>query len=207
MPVLIDGVRHLCQPGTIFEQFQNIRRRKKLDAVSCWISQRLEQARGNEDRHIMRLATEHPRRLLHGQPRRGLPNQPQELLLLFFHTTLLLPKPKPAIASFNRQSPRLIQYRGHLQGALALGPGGRALARPPPRPPAKESIVTLTRATVAFAFYRCHPMADCRHCFYPTVGDMPLLGRNSYHARRHRGGLIANTTLPGTAQTVGDCPS
>jgi hypothetical protein len=85
------------------------------------------------------------------------------------------------------------------------GGGGRWRARPP-RPPAKGSLVTLTRATIAFAFYRCHPMADCRHCFYPTVGDMPLLGRNSYHARRQRGGLIVNTTLSGTAQTVGDMP-
>ena len=108
---------------------------------------------------------------------------------------------------FNRQSPRPIQYRAHLQGALALRPGGGRCA-PAPRPQAKESLVTLTRATIAFAFYRCHPMADCRHCFYPTVGDMPLFGRNSYHARRQRGGLIVNTTLQGRASKPwGTCPS
>jgi hypothetical protein len=57
--------------------------------------------------------------------------------------------------------------------------------------PAKESKVNLTHATVTFAFYRRHRMAECRRCFCPTVGDMPLLSRNSHHARRCRGGLIA----------------
>jgi len=35
----------------------------------------------------MRLATENPGRLFHGQPGWRLPNQPQKLLLFFFHVT------------------------------------------------------------------------------------------------------------------------
>ena len=75
MPVLTDGVRHLGQPGTIFEQFQNIRRGKELDAIGRRITQRPQQARRDENRHIMRLAIEHPGDLFCRQPRRKLPEQ------------------------------------------------------------------------------------------------------------------------------------
>ena len=50
---------------------------------------------GSVNRNIVRLATQHPRRLVPGQSGRGLPNQPQELMLLFFHTSLPLPQPEP----------------------------------------------------------------------------------------------------------------
>ena len=42
--MLIDGVRHFSQPGTVFEKAQNIRRAEEFDAVWRWIAKRLEQA-------------------------------------------------------------------------------------------------------------------------------------------------------------------
>ena len=82
----------------------------------------------------------------------------------------------------------------HKVSTRSLSPvtGGRALrARTPGHRP-RNPCVNFTHATVTFAFYQHHLLADCRHCFYPTVGDMPLLSRNSHHARRCRGGLIAH---------------
>ena len=124
----------------------------------------------------------------------GCPTKP-EIVLLFFHAPPPLPKPKPVTPALAANHHDQIRYIGFLQGALA-GDRGAGAARPPPGPRPRNPIVTLTHATVTFAFYRHHPMADCRRCFCPTVGDMPLLSRNSYHARRCRGGLIANPTLP-----------
>jgi len=70
MPVLVDGVGHFGQPGTVFEKFQNIRRAEKLSAVLRRVAQRLEQPGGNERRNIVRLTVEHPPRLLRREPRR-----------------------------------------------------------------------------------------------------------------------------------------
>ncbi|MGA2242132.1 MAG: hypothetical protein ABSH11_08845 [Verrucomicrobiota bacterium] len=60
LPVLIQRIRDLRQPRPVLDLFQQFRRGKKLDAVRCRIPQRLEQARGDEDRHIMRLVIKHP---------------------------------------------------------------------------------------------------------------------------------------------------
>jgi hypothetical protein len=46
----------LCQPGAIFETFQNIRHAEKLDAVRRRVGQRLEQAGRDQRRNIVRLA-------------------------------------------------------------------------------------------------------------------------------------------------------
>jgi len=42
LPVLVDGVRHLDQPGAVFELFQNVRSAEKLAAVLRRVAQRLE---------------------------------------------------------------------------------------------------------------------------------------------------------------------
>lgn len=66
--MLIDGVRHLDQPGAVFGKLQHVRRAEKLAAVLRRIAQRLEQAGGNERRNIVRLAIEHPPGLLRREP-------------------------------------------------------------------------------------------------------------------------------------------
>ena len=48
---------------------------KEVDAVRRWVAQRLEQPRRHQNRHIMRLAIEHPGRLFRRQTRRKLPEQ------------------------------------------------------------------------------------------------------------------------------------
>lgn len=70
LPVLVDGVRHLDQPGAVFGKLQHIRRAEKLSAVLRRVAQRLEQPGGNERRNIVRLTVEHPPRLLRREPRR-----------------------------------------------------------------------------------------------------------------------------------------
>src|ERR1039457_2763245 len=67
LPVLIDGVRHLSQPGAILEQFQNIRRAEELDAIGRRVAERLEQPGGDERGNIVRLAVEHPAGLLRSE--------------------------------------------------------------------------------------------------------------------------------------------
>ena len=64
LPVLIDGARHLCQPRTILGRFKNFSRRKKFCAVLRRVAQRLEQPSDDERRNVVRLAVEHPSRLL-----------------------------------------------------------------------------------------------------------------------------------------------
>ena len=66
----------------------NSGRGKILDAVWRRIAQRLEQSRRHQDRHIMRLAIQHPRRLLRRQAGRQLVQQPQKLMLFLSHSSL-----------------------------------------------------------------------------------------------------------------------
>ena len=88
LPVLIQRIRDFCQPGSVLNLFQQFRRGKKLDAVRRRIAQRLEQPRGHQDRHIMRLAVQHPSRLLRRQAGGHLVQQPQKLMLLLSHSSL-----------------------------------------------------------------------------------------------------------------------
>ncbi len=85
LPVLIDGVRDLDKPRPILDQLQNIRRCEELDPIRCGVAKRLEQPRRDENRNIVRLATEHPGRLFRSQPGRRLSKQRQELMLIFSH--------------------------------------------------------------------------------------------------------------------------
>jgi hypothetical protein len=60
VPMLIDGICHLRQPGPILEKFQNVRRAEKLDAVLRGVAKRLEQSGRDQGRNIVRLAIEQP---------------------------------------------------------------------------------------------------------------------------------------------------
>ena len=73
--MLIQRIRDLRQPGPVLHLFQQFRRGKELDVVRRWIAQRLEQTRSHQNRHIMRLAIQHPRRLFRRQTRWQLPQQ------------------------------------------------------------------------------------------------------------------------------------
>jgi hypothetical protein len=57
LPVLIDSVCDLDKPGTILDQFQNIRRCEELDPIRRGVAKRLEQPRRDENRNIVCLAT------------------------------------------------------------------------------------------------------------------------------------------------------
>jgi len=71
-PVLIQRIRDFCQPRPVIDLFQLFRRGKILDAVRLRITQRLEQTSRHQNRHIMRLAIQHPRRLFRLQAGRQL---------------------------------------------------------------------------------------------------------------------------------------
>ena len=66
----------LCEPGSVLDQLQDFDRSKKFDAVWRRISQRLKQSSSDQNRHVMRLAVQHPRGLLRGQAGRWQPQQP-----------------------------------------------------------------------------------------------------------------------------------
>jgi hypothetical protein len=68
--MLIQRIRDLRQPHPIFDLFQQFQGGEILDATGRWIAQRFEKARSHQDRHIMRLAIQHPGRLLRRQPGR-----------------------------------------------------------------------------------------------------------------------------------------
>ena len=119
MPVLTDGARHLRQPRPVFEQFQNIRRGKKLDSVLCRVAERLEQPGANENRHVVALTTEHPCCLFDGEPRRRLPYQRQKLLLIFSHA--------PPVASALESEQVLRKYFTRLCAKNAIQPKNNCL--------------------------------------------------------------------------------
>ena len=52
VPMLAVGACHLGEPGVILDQFQNIRRGEKLNAVGRRVAQRLEQPGRDEDRRL-----------------------------------------------------------------------------------------------------------------------------------------------------------
>jgi hypothetical protein len=94
LPMLVDGVCHLDQPGAVLKELQNIRRAEKLAAVLRRVAQRLEQAGGNERRNVMRLAIKHPPRLLRREPGGQLARKSQKPILFFFHAAPVAPTPK-----------------------------------------------------------------------------------------------------------------
>ena len=62
--MLIDGASDAHQPVAVFHEFQQISRREELDAIRRRIAEGFEQPGRDEDRDVMRLAVEHPSRLL-----------------------------------------------------------------------------------------------------------------------------------------------
>jgi len=61
--------------GEVHRKAARLQRGKELHAVRRRTAQRLEQARPDENRHIMRLTVQHPGCLLRIEPRRQLPEQ------------------------------------------------------------------------------------------------------------------------------------
>ena len=85
--MLIDRICHFDQPCTVFDQLEQFRRSKILNAVLRRIAQRLEQTRGNQNRHVMRLAIQNPSSMFRCQPGRNLSEYSQELILLLAHAS------------------------------------------------------------------------------------------------------------------------
>lgn len=85
LPMLANGVADFDQPSTVFRQFQNVRRGKILAAIGRRIAQRLEQPGIEQRGDVMRLAVQHPARLLRREAGGQLTEQRQEPGLFFFH--------------------------------------------------------------------------------------------------------------------------
>ena len=86
LPMLADGVGCFDEPSTVFGGFENVRRGEILGGVLGGIAERLEQAGVYQRRNIVRLAVQHPARLLRREAGGQLTEQRQEPLLIFFHT-------------------------------------------------------------------------------------------------------------------------
>jgi hypothetical protein len=85
LPMLVDGAGHPRQPVPIFAGFQDISRGKKLDAISRRIAKWFQQLGRDERGNIMRLAVQHPRRLLRREAGGQLAQQHQEFMLVVAH--------------------------------------------------------------------------------------------------------------------------
>ena len=85
LPVCVDGRCHFDQPRAIFGSFQKICRGKILGAVRRRIAEGLEQAGMDQRRNVVRLAVEHPARLLPRETEGQLAEQRQEPMLIVFH--------------------------------------------------------------------------------------------------------------------------
>lgn len=77
--------RHPCEPASFSREFEHFCRREELDAVGRGVAERLEQARGDEDRHVVKLAAQHPSGLLCRQPRGELTRYREEPVLIVPH--------------------------------------------------------------------------------------------------------------------------
>ena len=81
----VDGICYPRQPRPILHCFQNIPGEEVFDAVRGWVAEMLEQSRRDEMWDVVRLAAKSPGDLLRREAGRQLPQQRQELLLIFFH--------------------------------------------------------------------------------------------------------------------------
>src|ERR1017187_9733443 len=127
---------YLRQPRPVLGQFQNLPRGKELDTVGRWVAQRFEQTGGHQHRHVIRLAIEHPGRLLRRQPRRKLTEQGEKTLLFLFQVT---PSTRMFIWPPRLKSPWASWQRANLtraSGKIAKRRSShRSLPRPDPRGP------------------------------------------------------------------------
>jgi len=85
LPMLVNGRGQPDQPCSIFSIFQHVRRGEKLDGIRRRVAQRLQQTVCNERRNVMRLAIQHPGRLLRRQAGRKLAQKCQEMMMVVFH--------------------------------------------------------------------------------------------------------------------------
>jgi hypothetical protein len=85
LPMLVNSAGHSHQPMTIFAGFQQFGRRKILDAIGRRIAERFQQFGRHQSGNIMRLAIQHPSRLLRRQAGGQLAEQGQELMLVVAH--------------------------------------------------------------------------------------------------------------------------
>ena len=85
LPMLANGVGGFDEPSTVFGGFENVRRGEILGGVLGGIAERLEQPRRNQRGDVMRLAVQHPARLLRREAGRQLTEQRQKPNLFFFH--------------------------------------------------------------------------------------------------------------------------
>ena len=83
--MLANSVGHLHQPGPVSAQLQDVGGGEELDPVKRRVAQRLKQPRGDQNGNVMRLAVQHPGRLLGRKANGQLPKQRQKPMLILFH--------------------------------------------------------------------------------------------------------------------------
>jgi len=110
LPMCIDCRRHLDQPGAVFGSFQKVSRGKILGSIRRGIAERLEQPGMNERRNVVRLAVQHPARLLPRQAEGQLAEQRQEPMLFFFHAL--------TVVIFRQMRTRLVIFRHWRENTL-----------------------------------------------------------------------------------------
>lgn len=81
----VDCGCHPDQPGSVFGNFQKVRRGKILGAIGRRVAQRLEHPGMNQRRDVVRLAIEHPARLFRREAEGQLTEQQQKPMLVVFH--------------------------------------------------------------------------------------------------------------------------
>ena len=85
LPMVGDRLGHFGQPVPVFGMVHDLDGGKKFNPVGRGIAQRLEQPGGDQHRDIMRLAVQHPGRLLRRQPGGQSAQQSQKLMLILSH--------------------------------------------------------------------------------------------------------------------------
>jgi RNA polymerase sigma factor (sigma-70 family) len=125
LPMLVDRVCQLDQPGSVFGEFQHISRREKLDAVLRGIAKGPQQPRRHQGRNVMRLAIEHPTGLLRVEADGQLSKQRQKPMLIVFHT-LHQSRPMPETEqtifpkSFAAEERRTLAFRPPMEDLIKL---------------------------------------------------------------------------------------
>ena len=85
LPVLTNRVADFDQPTTVFRHFQHVRRGKILGGIWGKITERFEQSGIDQRGNIMRLAVQHPARLLRREAGGQLSQERQKPMLIVFH--------------------------------------------------------------------------------------------------------------------------
>ena len=85
LPVLANSIADFDQPATVFRHFQHVRRSEILGGIWGGIAKRLEQSGVDQRRDVVRLAVQHPARLLCRETGGQLSQERQEAVLIVFH--------------------------------------------------------------------------------------------------------------------------